>query len=130
MSLLHPALEISIGRGQNSCVYAQRSSAPYPSNLALLQNSKEFNLNPRAGLSDLVQENSSARRLFKQATLVGARAGEAAFDMAEELRLEQRFSDRPAVHGHKPSLRSGAVATKSSRDKFLTGSRFAGYENR
>ena len=54
-----------------------------------------------------------------QARLVAVGAGEAAADVAEELRLEQRLGDAAAVDGHEGPADAGALGVNQLRHHFL-----------
>ena len=62
--------------------------------------------------------------------LLRRRAGERAAHVAEQLRLEQRFRDRRAVHLDERHLALRAVVVDRARDQLLAGAGLAGDEHR
>ena len=65
-------------------------------------------------------------RELELAALVAVGAGEAAFDVAEELRLEERFGDAGAVHRHERRQPAAGVAMDVSRDHVFAHPALAG----
>ena len=77
-------------------------------NFAILEKPQEERLHAQAHLADFVQEQRAAMRELQLSRLVAVRAGEAALDMSEELRLEERFREAGTIHRderQRPSLR-------------------------
>ena len=60
---------------------------------AVLEKPQQQGLHAQAHLADFVEKQRAAMRELELAALVAVGAGEAAFDVAEELRLEERFGD-------------------------------------
>ncbi len=67
--------------------------------LAGLEEAQQHALHPQRHLADFVEEHGALVRHLELAGLVAIRPGEAALDVAEELRLEQRLGQAGAVHG-------------------------------
>ena len=68
-------------------------------------------------------------RELQRALSVAVRAGEAAADVAEELGLEERVSERGAVDRDQRSAPAAAVGVNEPGDDFLADSAFTGDEN-
>ena len=67
---------------------------------AVLQEPQQDALHARTHLAQLVEEQRAAVGELQLPELVAMRAGEAAFHVPEQLRLEQRLGDAGAVHRH------------------------------
>ena len=65
--------------------------------LALLQHPQQLGLQPQRHLADLVEQDRAAVRQLEQALAPGARAGERAALVAEELGLQELGRNRRAV---------------------------------
>ena len=70
-------------------------------------------------LADLVEEERPSVRLEEEALAVGVGIGEGAFDMTEELALDQRGRQRGAVDGDKGTARAPAVVVNGACDQLL-----------
>src|SRR5207302_6491510 len=94
-------------------------------NLAFLKDAQQFHLQRETGLADLIQKDRTFVGLFKQTSLICGRPCETSLDVSEQFGLEQRFSDRSAIHCDERSGRASTVSEKSPRDQFFSGSRFS-----
>ena len=65
-------------------------------------------------------------RELELAALVAVGAGEAALDVAEELRLEERFGDAGAVHRDERRELAAGVAMDIARDHVFAHAAFTG----
>ena len=65
--------------------------------LAVLEEAQQQRLHAQAHLADFVEEQRAAVGQLQLAGLVAVGAGEAALDVAEQLRLEQRLGEAGAV---------------------------------
>ena len=63
-----------------------------------LQDAQNLGLRARAHVADFVEEQRAPIGLFEAADALPVGAGESALLVAEELRLEQIFLERRAVH--------------------------------
>ena len=97
-----------------------------PLNLASLQEAQQQALHPKGHLANLIQEHRAHVGRFELAGLVTVGAGEAAPDVAEELRFEQRFWQAGAIDGREHHRRAGAAAVDSPRDDLLADAALAG----
>ena len=68
-------------------------------------------------------------RQLDLAPLVAIRAGEAALDVTEQLRLEERFGHAGAVHGHERRRLAGRLLVDESRHHVLADAALAGDEH-
>jgi len=71
--------------------------APSGPDLVLLEDAEELGLEWEGELADLVEEDRAGVASTKQAGPVGARVGEGAALVAEQLALDQAFGDRGEV---------------------------------
>ena len=88
--LRHPR-EVGVGGRDHAHVDARGERLAEPLELALLQDPQQLGLEVRAHGPDLVEEERPLVRLLEASRARADGAGEGAADMAEELRLEQRF---------------------------------------
>ena len=90
--------EVAVGRGNDAHVHP-RAGAIRPDLLQLsgLEEPQQQALHPQRHLADLVEKHRALVGVFELAGLVAIRASEAAFDMAEQLGLEQRLGHAGAV---------------------------------
>src|SRR5262249_55426240 len=101
----------------------------YPSYLAFLKDSEQFDLDRLARLSYLVQEDRAVVCFLKQPAFIGDRAGEAAFYVAEQLGLEESLGYSTAVHRYKLSVPSRTVPVQRSSDELFSHTGFAGNQD-
>ena len=99
--------QIAVGGGDQPHVDARvRPIGADALNLAGLEEAEQHHLHPHAHLADFVEEHRAVRRHFEQARLVAIRAGEAAADVAEQLRFEQRVGQPGAIDGDERRRRA------------------------
>ena len=91
-----------------------------------LEEAEQERLHAQAHLADLVEEQRAAVRLLELAGLVAIRAGEAAFDVSEQFRFEQRLGQAGAVQGDEGPIGSRRVDVNGSRDQILADAALAG----
>ena len=91
--------------------------------LALLQHAQQLRLQRRAHRPDLVEEERALVRLLEPSLPRADRAGERAADVAEELRLEQRFRNRAAVERDEAVGAARAAVMNRARGELLAGAR-------
>src|SRR5687767_10511268 len=112
-------LEIAGGGREHPHVHLPRALIADAPDLALLQHAQELRLETDRQLADLVEQERAAARLLEEPRLVGARAGERAAHVPEQLRLEERFGDRRAVDADERLAGARARAVHGARDDFL-----------
>src|SRR5688572_2904637 len=126
----HVRLKVAIGRGDDSHVDGLRrvrSHAPY---LAFLQGAQQLHLQRRRQLADLIEKERALVRVLEEPGLVARRASERTLLVAEQLALQQRFRNRPAVHRDERGVRPRALAMNETRHQLLPRSTFAGEQHR
>ncbi len=79
---------------------------------------------------DFVEKQSAAMRQFEAADTVADRAGERAFDMAEEFALEQFARNGRAVHADQRTVAASARLVNGARYQFLARAGFAADQDR
>jgi hypothetical protein len=67
-------------------------------NLAVFEEAQQHRLHAQAHLSDFIEKDRPAMRDLKLAGFVAVRTRETAFDVSEQLRLEERIGQRRTVH--------------------------------
>ena len=119
-----------VGRRNHAHVHAARGlvGADFLQ-FAGLEKPQQQPLHPQRHLADFVEEDGAVMRQLELARLVAIRAGEAALDVAEELRLEQRLGHAGAVHGDERTRRPRASCMHRVRDQLLAGPALPGDED-
>ena len=87
--------------------------------LAGLEEAQQQPLHAQRHLADLVEKDRALVGELELAGLVAVGAGEAALDVTEQLRLQQRLGHARAVDGHKRLADPWAPRVNGSRDQFL-----------
>ena len=123
-------LEVLVGRRDDPDVDLDPVPAADPLDLPLLEEPEELDLEREAHLADLVEEERAAvGDLELPLPLdVGARVG--ALLVPEQLRLQQRLGDRPAVDRHERAVAPAALRVERAGEQFLAGSALALDEDR
>jgi hypothetical protein len=98
--------EVLVRGREDAHVDVHRLAAADRPELALLQEAQQLLLHVGAHVPDLVEEERPLVRHLQQPLAAGARAGEGAALVAEELALEQRVGQRRAVLGDEAALRA------------------------
>ena len=96
-SLVHLALEIAIGRGQNTDVHFARVRLTHPTDLALLERAEELRLDGERQLSNLVEKYGASVGRFERPDAIPVCPGEGAAHVPKELALDEGRRDRAAV---------------------------------
>ena len=113
----HQVAQVAVGGRDHPNVDARlRLIRTHGLDLAVLEKPQQERLHAQAHLADFVQEQRAAMRQLELAALVAVGAGEAAFDVSEQLGLEERFRQAGAVHGHEWRLLASRVAVNVARD--------------
>ena len=108
--------QVAVGRRDDAHVGDARGAVRADRlDFAGLEEAQQQRLHAQAHLADFVEEQRAAVRELQLAGLVAIRAGEAAFDVAEELRLEQRLGQAGAVHGDEGAVRARVECTWTVR---------------
>ena len=92
--------------------------------LSGLEKPQEETLHPQRHLADLVEKHGAAVGVFQLAGLVPVGAGETAFYVAEQLRLEQRLGQAGAVDRDELLANAGTAGVDRPGDQFLVRRRF------
>ena len=90
--------EVLVGGGDEPHVRRDRLGAAQPLELALLQDPQQLHLRGEVELADFVEKERAAFRQFEASLLRRVGAGERAFFVAEQLRLDQILRQRRAAH--------------------------------
>ncbi len=108
-------VQVAIGGGDHAHVDPRlRVVGADRLDLAVLEKPQQQRLHAQAHLADLVEKQRAAMRELELAALVAVGAGEAALDVSEELRLEERFGDAGEVHRHERRQPAAGVGMDDS----------------
>ena len=94
-----------------------------------LEEAQQQPLHAQRHLADFVEEDRPVVGHLELAGLVAIGAGEAALDVAEQFRFEQRFGKAGAIDGTKGRLRARAAALNRAGDDFLADAALTGDEH-
>ena len=97
-------------------------------NFAALEKSQQERLHPQAHVADFVEKERAPIRQLELARLVAVGAGEAAADMAEQLRFEQTFGQAGAVQRDKRTFGALRQVVNLTGDEILADPALAGDE--
>jgi hypothetical protein len=92
---------------------------------ARFEETQEQALHPRRHLADLVEQNGSLVGCFELAGPVAVGAGEASLQIAEQLRLEERFRQARTIHRDERAITAGALLMDRARHELLARAAFA-----
>jgi hypothetical protein len=84
-----------------------------------LERPQQLDLRFRRHLRDLVEEQSAAACLLKEASVLAGGPGEASLLVSEELAFDQRRGDRPAVDRDEAAATTRAQRVDDGRHFFL-----------
>ncbi len=93
-----------------------------------LEEPEQETLHAQRHLADFVEEDGAVVGHLELAGLVAVGAGEAALDVPEQLRLEERLRDAGAVDGHE-RLSANARVVDRPGDDLLAGATLPGNEH-
>ncbi|MNP10570.1 hypothetical protein D3C76_1027260 [compost metagenome] len=122
---LRQALEVAVGRGDQAHIDFLRLDRAHSTNFTFLQHAQQARLGLQWQLTDFIEEQGAAIRRFHQAGTAGAGAGECAFLVAEQFRLDQAFRNGRAVHRDHRRLGPLGEVVQGTRHQFLTGTGLA-----
>ena len=124
-ALLRVLLQVAVGGGDDADIDGARLLLADALILLLLQDAQELALEREGDLADLIEEERAAVGGFEAAGAVFDRAGEGAFDVAEELALVKLAGDGGAVDADERALGAAAETVDFAGDEFLAGAGFA-----
>ena len=122
-------LEVGVRRRDHAHVHAPRGRLADAPQLAFLDHAQQPELHRRRHLADLVQEDRAAVRLLEQPVSLRRRAGERAARVPEELGLQQRLGQRPAVLRDEVLGPAPSVVVNEPREELLARSRLTGQQH-
>ena len=93
--LLHLLLEVAVGRGDDAHVDGDLLLPADRLDAALLERAQQLRLQIDRQLADLVEEQRAAVGALERALAIRVGAGERAFDVTEQLRLDQVAAPPP-----------------------------------
>ena len=98
--------------------------------LPLLEHAQQLHLRRQRHVADLVEEQRARVRELEAPDATLGRAGERALLVAEQLALEQRLRQRPAVHGDERLVAPRTEPMDRARDELLARAALALDEHR
>ncbi|MNQ75336.1 hypothetical protein D3C85_901260 [compost metagenome] len=125
LAVLGQVLQVAVGRGDQAHVDLLRLHRADPADLAFLEDAQQARLGLQRQLADLVEEQGAAVGGLDQAGPSGGGAGEGALLVAEQLRLDQGFRDRRAVHRDQRRLGALRQVVQGARHQLLAGAGLA-----
>ena len=127
LPLVDQVAQVAVGRGDDPHVdAARRALGADLLQLAGLEEAQQQALHAQRHLADFVEEDRARCGHLELAGLVAIGAGEAALDVAEQLRLEQRFGQAGAVDGDEVVALARPVGVNRPRDELLADAALAG----
>src|SRR3972149_5307879 len=128
-SLFDSVFEVTVCRGDNSHVHAERFQAADPLKLPLLEKPEELRLNLRRDVSHLVEEESPTIGQLDLALFELMGPSKSPALVAEKLALQQLLRESQAVNGDEGLRAPGAPVTNGAGEELLAGSAFAQEQN-
>ena len=122
---IHLLAKGAIGRRHDSDVYSPRDILADAPQLAVLNDTQHLCLSTRRQLADLVEEQCSAMRFFKDTSSIADSPGERTAGVTEELRLDQVVGERRAVQRAERLVAAHAPAVDGPRHQLLSAPAFA-----
>ncbi len=129
-ALVHELTQVAVGRRDDSNVHPLGPFRAERLDFAFLEDPQQLGLKAGAHRSDLVEKDRAPVGQGKLAFLRRGRVGERAFEMAEELRFQQRLRNRRAVHLDERHLPLSTAIVDGSRDQLLPRAGLAGDQHR
>jgi hypothetical protein len=117
--------EIAVGRRDDADLHAARLRLTDRAHLAGLERAQERRLGVEGQLADLVEEERASVGRLEGADSVGARAGEGAALVPEQLRQDELARDGAAVDDHERALRHHRALVDGVRDELLAAAALA-----
>ena len=122
-------VEVGVCGGDDPDVGPPRAGTAHPLELAGLEHAQQLGLEVQRDVGDLIQEQRPAFGQFEAADAVALGVGEGAFDMAEELALEQPLRQAAGVHRHQGAPGAAGHGVQRLRDGALARAVLAGEQH-
>ena len=122
--LADQALQVLVGRGDDAYVHLDRFMPADPVELSVGQHPQQTGLQFRRHITDLVQKQGAAVRLFETSYAAPLGPGEGPLFVAEQLRFEQVMRYGRHVQCDERPIRARAVTMQGLRRQFLAGAGF------
>src|SRR5271169_3006262 len=126
----HGLLQDAVGGGENTDVDGNAASAADGANFLFLNGAQKFGLEVDGKLANFVKKHGSALGDRQQSVLSLIGAGERAFDIAEQLALDQRGHERAAVDGDERLVVERPGVVNRARHHFLAGAALSQNQDR
>jgi len=116
--------EIAVRGGDQAHIDVMGAPAAQALEFLFLQDAKQFGLQCRRNVADLIQKQRALVGQLEPANLLRDCAGERALLVAEQLAFEQIQRNGRAIHFDEGASASRADVVNGARDQFLAGTRF------
>ena len=116
--------EFLVGGGDDAHIHRHRLIRSQRLDALFFEDAQHFRLRLQAHVANFVQKKRAAVGFLKLAHLIFARAGEAAFAMAEHFRFDQLLGNGRAVHFHKWHAAARLLFMERASDQLLSGAAF------
>ena len=130
LAVLDGFVRLAIGGGDEAAVGLVAGLAADRADFLVLQHAQQFALRVDRHFGDFVQQQRAAFGLAEQTFAVGVRAGEGAFDGAEQFAFDQFARQGGAIDLDDLALAARAQGVDQVGDHFLARAAFAGDEHR
>ncbi len=125
----HGALEIGVRERDQTRVHAQRIGAAKALEAALFEHAQQLGLNAGSERGDFIENDRAALREFEAAGLRRDGAGERAFLVSEEFRLDELGWKAGAIDFQKWRVMARPLLVNPARELIFARAAFAGDEN-
>ena len=123
-------LGVAVRGGEHPDVREQGAGAPEALVLPVLEHPQQLHLQAQRQLGDLVEEERAPGGEVEAPLLAPRRPREGPRLVAEELTLQQRLGDGPAVHGDEPTVPARALEVDPPRQQALARAALPGDQHR
>src|ERR1051326_8759500 len=122
--------KIPVGSGNDPHIHLDDSVSTEPLDFSLLKDPQKIRLHIERKLTNFVKENRATIRLFEESFAESNGAGEGALFMAEQLTLQQAFTECTAIHHKISFICAGAIPVNGICDVLFAGPTRADDQNR
>ena len=129
LATFHHLVDVAGGRGHHADVDGVFLAGAHPPHPSLLEHAEQFGLERQRQFAHLVEEQRAAVGELDEAHPAGIGAREGPALVAEELALDQRVGNRPAINRHERALCPPAAGVNRPGHEFLAGARLTRHQH-
>src|SRR5882724_317597 len=122
-------IEIAVGGGDDANVDVAAFGGPYRLDFALLESAQELGLEIDGHVANLVEKERATVRGFEQTLLGLDSPGERAFNVAEQLGLDERGNQSGAIDGNEGAILASTKEVDAAGHQFLAGAALAQHQH-